>query len=852
MGIKKYFCHFTMTLFTTLTFLSMISVSSQVNAQVNTWKQIAGTPQYGSWWYLPAVVYSSKTNEFLQTMGAQDATVNGLYSVQAYTHSIGKWYNSLPNDTLYGDWADSTGVTRNNGGCDYNVFGTYWFVFKSIDGYLRPNLFAPQVPWAYSQYCYNTDDGKIYFYIGNTTFTYDSQTRLWDVLTTNTEPNAGAYEGYLMWGSLCYDQYNKKVFLFGGGAMDNDAGSPGTWTLDPSTKTWQKEVLAVEPPPVANAQLVYDPINKAIVLFGGDHFDEIRNETWVYDCVSKVWAKKNPAIRPAPRAGHAFLYMPKSKKIVLIGGHNHQNAAIPEMWTYDVATNTWSLIKRFADNELFTKYYYPKYTMNGLCAVDQDDNIIALGDSIPQEWSFARCTYQMTCDAKVIDVAGTSTYGVTTDQPSRRGSYYEPDYYTSGVPAPDTATNERFLKDLPLNTWVQVIPPVTPPENRTWGTTIYDSDRDQILKWSGGHASYCGTDVTHYSIANNRYTIGYTAELPLQLDRQNNPIPGPFTFNHRPFMGSHTNKAYAYDVVSHQMIYNSVWHTYIYNPDSADWLKTVHIHNPILNTPWQSCGTGMVSTPRGVCASWDGDIYLFSADSLQWIKLPKTGDIPVYYSNYAGVTYDSKRDRLLLSSGDESSIAVLYEYNFKTGIANQLTPANAAIATGSSHYRESVYIPFLDIILFQIHQPEGNLAYNCTENAWFHIPINNFTNVNSMDYWGTGLLYDTKRDLVWLSDDWSNLYALRLDRNLLNTKKQTKSRVTFSIHPNPATNLLILSGNFPANTKVNITNLLGQTIRVLFTSGNKSEEIDISKLIPGTYFINMPEFSMTPLQFVKN
>src|SRR5262249_2540907 len=102
--------------------------------------------------------------------------------------------------------------------------------------------------------------------------------------------------------------------------------------------------LALQPPQRALSRMVYDPVTKQIILFGGDRLDHLLADTWVFDCAAQRWQEKRPGRGPSPRGGHALVYLPKSKKVLLFGGYTYtsateycaaQYAALPfEMWAY--------------------------------------------------------------------------------------------------------------------------------------------------------------------------------------------------------------------------------------------------------------------------------------------------------------------------------------------------------------------------------------------------------------------------------------------------------------------------------------------------------------------------------------
>ncbi|MFW6159395.1 MAG: kelch repeat-containing protein, partial [Planctomycetota bacterium] len=74
------------------------------------------------------------------------------------------------------------------------------------------------------------------------------------------------------------------------------------------------------PPARRNSPLVYDAANEVFVLFGGDHQDYHTNDTWILD-LNEGWRRASPGIAPAPRAGHALVYLPKSGRVLMLGGY---------------------------------------------------------------------------------------------------------------------------------------------------------------------------------------------------------------------------------------------------------------------------------------------------------------------------------------------------------------------------------------------------------------------------------------------------------------------------------------------------------------------------------------------------
>jgi hypothetical protein len=98
----------------------------------------------------------------------------------------------------------------------------------------------------------------------------------------------------------------KKLLLFGGGNVETERGDPGARTYDPVANVWEELELDQQPTQRALSPLVYDPVNKTVVLFGGDRLDRLLSDTWTFD--GQQWEEKTPAVAPAPRGGHALVW----------------------------------------------------------------------------------------------------------------------------------------------------------------------------------------------------------------------------------------------------------------------------------------------------------------------------------------------------------------------------------------------------------------------------------------------------------------------------------------------------------------------------------------------------------------
>ena len=173
--------------------------------------------------------------------------------------------------------------------------------------------------------------------------------------TTDPEKELG---GILLWSSMCYDRHNKQFVLFGGGNIQSERGDPGTWTYTPASNTWTQLKLDAQPPQRANSRLVLRsgqqegrPLRRRPARPAARRHLDLRRRR------PRNGSRRSPAARPSPRAGHALLWLPKAKKVLLLGGYSYTSATgyveslyrrLPlEAWTYDAAADRWDLVQRF-------------------------------------------------------------------------------------------------------------------------------------------------------------------------------------------------------------------------------------------------------------------------------------------------------------------------------------------------------------------------------------------------------------------------------------------------------------------------------------------------------------------------
>ncbi|MDQ1712816.1 MAG: large repetitive protein [Frankiaceae bacterium] len=135
---------------------------------------------------------------------------------------------------------------------------------------------------------------------------------------------------------MVYDPVTRRVVLFGGYTLAGAAVyHADTWTWDGAR--WTK-VSGPSPRGRSGASMVYDPASRQVVLFGGMYFDTTERylaDTWTWD--GRRWTQRSGA-GPGPRAYAAMVADPGSKNVLLFGGLGDLKVTgryLGDTWTWD-------------------------------------------------------------------------------------------------------------------------------------------------------------------------------------------------------------------------------------------------------------------------------------------------------------------------------------------------------------------------------------------------------------------------------------------------------------------------------------------------------------------------------------
>lgn len=123
--------------------------------------------------------------------------------------------------------------------------------------------------------------------------------------------------------SMAYDADRHVFVVFGGYVNGGDNVAGDTWELastNCSAWVWTERTQVGGPPVRYDAQLVYDPVRKLTVLFGGQGTSGTPSlaDTWEWN--GTKWIQRTPTTSPPARYAHGMALDPRRQKIVLFGG----------------------------------------------------------------------------------------------------------------------------------------------------------------------------------------------------------------------------------------------------------------------------------------------------------------------------------------------------------------------------------------------------------------------------------------------------------------------------------------------------------------------------------------------------
>jgi len=145
------------------------------------------------------------------------------------------------------------------------------------------------------------------------TWTWNGVTKTWTEQNPAASPSARS-------APMTYDAALQRVVLFGGSG-NGTALFTDTWVWNGTT--WTQQFPASAPSPRSGASMAYDAGLGAIVLFGGagdGMWEDSLNDTWAWN--GTTWTQIQPATVPPNRYSFGMDYDPVNKAVFMFGGYS--------------------------------------------------------------------------------------------------------------------------------------------------------------------------------------------------------------------------------------------------------------------------------------------------------------------------------------------------------------------------------------------------------------------------------------------------------------------------------------------------------------------------------------------------
>jgi uncharacterized protein (TIGR03437 family) len=159
----------------------------------------------------------------------------------------------------------------------------------------------------------------------------------------NLTPSSGQTPAPRRDGETIYDPINRRIILFGGNS--NNGPLNDIWEFDLGGKTWARlETKGAAPAPRFGFDAVYDPVGRQMVIYSGQGAGFF-NDTWTLNLTTLEWKEVSPAAeneRPKKRYGSGAVFDPLARSLVSFAGFTSEAGRFQDTQSFGLTTHTWT------------------------------------------------------------------------------------------------------------------------------------------------------------------------------------------------------------------------------------------------------------------------------------------------------------------------------------------------------------------------------------------------------------------------------------------------------------------------------------------------------------------------------
>jgi Galactose oxidase, central domain len=290
--------------------------------------------------------------------------------------------------------------------------------------------------------------------------------------------------------AMVYDHVNKRVLLFGGSIYENGrytfyndlwSFADGEWT--------EINVPGTKPSGRFNIPMVYLPDTNQIFIFGGFSSTDRIGDTWIYDIAGNQWTRLSTDANPPRRSDVAIAYDEEHNVVVMFGGYGLNDNILDDTWVFDFSLMNW--VEMSPQNKPLNQYggHMEYDSMNGVLLMYPGHwEIISNGELIRHGYGDEIWIYNYAVN-DWIELETT---------PNPMGRYWFNLAYDTktgelvlfgGSIGGDNQLSDTWLYDYASNSWRQIATDTKPPV-RANSYMVYDESRDTVVLFGGSHFNH--------------------------------------------------------------------------------------------------------------------------------------------------------------------------------------------------------------------------------------------------------------------------------------------------------------------------------------------------------------------------
>ena len=283
---------------------------------------------------------------------------------------------------------------------------------------------------------------------------------------------------------MIYDPVNKRAILFGGSLWDQGASRytfyNDLWSYDVEDGTWTEIETGLKPPGRFNHMMIYISETHQIVLFGGFTSQDRIGDTWIYDIDGNTWTRVDTDEAPSPRSDAAFCYDPRYGVAILFDGYGLNDDHPNDTCVFNVTSHHWTRKSPEASPKPQYGHYMVFDTVN--------QKAIMYGG----HWSYGGGTHGYSDGVWTYDYQ-TDTWTKVDDATALPSRYWHSLAYDSdrgkmvvfgGSGGETDSHDDTWLYDYSTNTWERINVPLH-PSGRKNSHMVYDPVTGRIILFGG-------------------------------------------------------------------------------------------------------------------------------------------------------------------------------------------------------------------------------------------------------------------------------------------------------------------------------------------------------------------------------